>query len=267
MYSKKHNLLFVHIPKTGGTAVSSYMQNLNDPSVNEYYEKPMQISFLKKTINIDRLICDTYTHIPLNSYKFLLNDEQFNTSIKFTVIRDPLSKLKSLYYFLKDHNWLNIEIEEILPILYESLKMIKSRGYAQDHTFRLNEDGSIKIDINDPNAKREYVKKYKMLAIDNLFDTISITKQTEFFDIENDNINILRLENLQQDFNNFTEKYSLPKYNIPLMNKSSSSNIDDKTFFRLLIKNHPIEMVKYVFEYYKDDYKLLNYNLPGNMIL
>jgi len=265
MFSKKYNLLFIHIPKTAGSSITGYMKNLNDPFVNEYYQKQMDISFLQKTKKLNRLICDTYTHIPLDDYRYILTDTEYKNSIKFTVIRNPISKLKSFYYFLKGHYWLSIDIGEMLPILNESIKKIIERGYSQDHTFKLDNNNRLIVDINDKKTKMLYLKKYQMLAVDNLFDTYGIMKQTSFFNFNKDNVYILRFENLQNDLNNFIEKFSLPKHQLTVVNKSNAHTLGNKEFLRLLIKNHPKDMIQYVFDYYKDDFKLLNYNCPNGL--
>ena len=126
MFSKKYNLLFIHIPKTAGSSITNYMKTLNDSFVNKYYQKQMDLNFLQKTRNLNVLICDTYTHIPLDDYRYILTDTEYKNSIKFTVVRNPISKLKSFYYFLKGHYWLSIDIGEMLPILKESIKKILS---------------------------------------------------------------------------------------------------------------------------------------------
>lgn len=265
MFSKKYNLLFIHIPKTAGSSITGYMKNLNDSFVNEYYQKQMDLNFLQKTKNLNKLICDTYTHIPLNDYRYILSEREYKHSIKFTVVRNPISKLKSFYYFLKEHYWLSIDISEMLPILYESIKKIIERGYSQDHTFKLDNNNKLTIDINDKKTKMSYLKKYRMLAIDNLFDTYGIMKQTSFFNFHKDKVNILRIENLQNDLNNFIEKFSLPKYQLTVINKSNAHTLNDKEFLRLLIKNYPKDMIQYVFDYYKDDFELLNYSCPNGL--
>ena len=72
-------------------------------------------------------------------------------------------------------------------------------------------------------------------------------------------------QNLQNDLNNFTEKFSLPKHQLSVVNKSNAHTLSDKEFLRLLIKNHSKDMIQYVFDYYKDDFELLNYSCPNGL--
>lgn len=266
MYSEKYKLLFIHIPKTAGSSMSNYVSYIDNKSIR-YDKKNMDIDFIKKTRNIDKLICDNYMHIFLSDYKHLLNENEYNNSIKFAVVRDPINKLKSLYFYWKRINWINFEIFEILPILYNSIKKINERGYAQDLTFKMKKKivNCENINSNSNVIKIPYLKKYKMFAVDNLFDTFGILKQTNFFNIQKDNVNVLRFESLQDDFNNFIKKFSLPKHQLTVENKSNAYTLSDKEFLRLLIKNHPKNMIQYVFDYYKDDFKLLNYNCPNGL--
>jgi len=266
VYSEKYKLLFIHIPKTAGSSMSNYVSYIDNKSIR-YDKKNMDIDFIKKTRNIDKLICDNYMHIFLSDYKHLLNENEYNNSTKFTVVRDPINKLKSLYFYWKKINWINFEISEILPILYNSIKKINERGYAQDLTFKMKKK-IVNCENINPNSniiKMPYLEKYKMFAVDNLFDTFGILKQTSFFNIQKDNVNVLRFESLQNDLNTFTGKYFLPRYKLNFENKSNAHKLSDKEFLRLLIKNHPKDIIQYVFDYYKDDFKLLNYNCPNGL--
>lgn len=230
MYNKNYNLLFIHIPKTAGSSVSEYVYSLSNERFDKCHAKASPGFF--KPVMYD----DQYTHMPLKHYRKILTENEYTNSIKFTIVRNPISKLNSLYHYHIQMGWFNYTIEQLLPIVYYDLKLIESRGYA------LNYD-----DRSDMNAT---------------FNTHGILKQTEFFNINNDNINIIKCESLQEDFNIFTEKYNLPKFIIPKINVTHKKSITDTEFYSKLISNHPEDMISYFLNYYKQDFELLNYEFP-----
>lgn len=230
MYNLKNNLIFIHIPKTAGTAISEYMYKLNGERKDIVHNVKMDHGFLGKI-----RYAKEYTHITFPMYKKLLNEKICNDAIKFVIVRNPINKLKSWYYFHIQNKWVNFSINKMLPILYHDLKLIESRGYS------LNCDNH-----SDGGA---------------VFNTFGIIRQTDYFNIKTDNVNILKFESLQKDFDEFVEKYNLPKFKINKINATKDVSTSDREFFIKLTKGHSQEMIEYIINYYKPDFNLLGYKL------
>jgi len=230
MYNPKNNLIFIHIPKTAGTAISEYMYKLNEERKDIVHNVKMDHGFLGKI-----RYATEYTHITFSMYKKLLNEKICNDAIKFVIVRNPINKLKSWYYFHTQNKWVNFSINKMLPILYHDLKLIESRGYS------LNCDNH-----SDGGA---------------VFNTFGIIRQTDYFNIKTDNVNILKFESLQKDFDEFVEKYNLPKFKINKINVTKDVSTSDREFFIKLTKGHSQEMIEYIINYYKPDFNLLGYKL------
>jgi len=217
MYIKKFNLLFIHIPKTAGTSITHYMNFLGG---DNYYEKTLPLNFVTPRW------AGKYTHLPLKYYKYFLDNNTIENSIKFTVIRNPLSRLKSWYYFNRSQGYVDIPINKFLPQMYKEINFIQERGYSLDHD-----------DISG----------------ESVYDTLGVMRQVDFFQKE-DNVHLLKLENLQSNFNEFTSKHNLPKFEIPLTN--TTEKIDTRFFIKEMCSGHPSTMKNFIFDYYKEDYDL-----------
>jgi hypothetical protein len=213
MYSKTNNLLFVHIPKTGGQSMWEYSL-LSDKNSKKLY------------------FFTSGNHIPLRYYyNNILGKETIKNTIKFTVVRHPIDKLKSTYFFKKSiKNW---GIKDFLPGFYNHLKKVSVKNYW-----------------------KEYIKKSQFN------DNVWYLKQVDFVNpIVHTDVNILRFENLQQDFDAFTQKYNLPKFNLPHVNKSTPDGYTAQHFWFEATKGKPAELVNAVVRHYEDDFKLFDYDM------
>jgi hypothetical protein len=221
MYIEKYNLLFIHIPKTAGTSISQYLNFLDSDEFKEKYGKSLPLNFTNP-----RWVTG-YGHLPLKYYNQILTEDVVKNSIKFTVIRNPISRLKSLYYYSVINDRVDIPVNKFLPQLYKEINFILDRGYC--------------IDYDNLNG------------CDSMFNTLRVMRQVDFFN-QDDDVNLIKLENLQNDFDRFTLKYKLPKFKIPVTN--ISNNVDARLFLKEICQGHPAYMKNFLFDYYKKDYDL-----------
>ena len=80
-YYKKNNILFIHIPKTGGTTIENYL-NLR---------KCMQGYCVIKNV--------AFQHFNWNDYNKLLGNEIYYKYFKFSIVRNPIDRCISEYYW------------------------------------------------------------------------------------------------------------------------------------------------------------------------
>jgi hypothetical protein len=81
VWCHKYKLIFIHVPKTGGTSIEKILNlrnNYNGYGILE--NKALQ-------------------HLKWNSYKLFLGDNIFNNYYKFSVVRNPIDRLISEYYW------------------------------------------------------------------------------------------------------------------------------------------------------------------------
>lgn len=109
---KKINILFIHIPKTGGTSVEKYFANLTEQSLGEetVYGMPTCL-YLNKNLPLpqvkDRMYDCSLQHLPyedlLRWSRSIFNIRIFN-DIKleiFTIVRNPYHRIVSDLFFWK----------------------------------------------------------------------------------------------------------------------------------------------------------------------
>ena len=107
-YFKKENLLFIHIPKTGGTSIENYFFNKYGKSIYTLFSG-MDVLFNKHTLQHS-----TYRELYENREYFNI---QFNDSLKIlAVVRNPYERIISdLFYFnLIDSGMNRDQVEEII---------------------------------------------------------------------------------------------------------------------------------------------------------
>ena len=83
VWSHEKKLIFVHIPKTGGTTIEYYLDLMK--SDNGYCIKNNK----------------AYQHFTWNDYKLLLGDEIYSKYFKFSIVRNPINRCISEYYWTR----------------------------------------------------------------------------------------------------------------------------------------------------------------------
>lgn len=165
MINEKHKLLFVHISKTGGSSMHSYLRQIGGT-------KHDQLSTTLKQ-NLDF-------------------DTKYENYRKFSIVRNPWDRVLSAYSF------------------YKSRKVTD---------FLLDKD----IEFNDW-IKIVYKPKHKNLTHHKLsVQLLQIGNQYDWLTDHRNKINmdfILRFENINKDFDEFTQKFNLPPKKFPHQNKS-----------------------------------------------
>jgi hypothetical protein len=100
MISDKNKLIFVHIPKTGGSSIEYCLKDLIIEPVNKVNERNVDV-----VGGIKNVIPNSFNNIKHATASELVSQygaEKFNTYLKFAVIRNPWDRLLSLYHWI--HN-------------------------------------------------------------------------------------------------------------------------------------------------------------------
>lgn len=87
---KKHNLLFVHIPKTGGSSIEKYFGVYHKKDWSHLWHSEEQ------TINNIRFAPQ---HFPTYHLKKIIGQEDYSKLFKFTFVRNPYTRVLSEYGF------------------------------------------------------------------------------------------------------------------------------------------------------------------------
>ena len=89
VWDHQKKIIFIHIPKTGGTSIENYMNilNYNNPILKHGYGTFKNISF---------------QHFTYSDYNEFLGIHIFKNYFKFSVIRNPYTRIISEYFWVPD---------------------------------------------------------------------------------------------------------------------------------------------------------------------
>lgn len=186
----KHKLIFIHVPRTGGTSINKYFEDthcfdehkLDVRSVNFHimyglYKTP------KETFELD--------HLDYSDLQKFCPEQVFSSYKKFAIVRDPLERL------------------------YSDFGRIKLRGDK-----RL-------FDAKDMTFDQFVLEVEKIFhrGLDKLghFKKSHLLPQVNFVP-NGKGIHILRFSHLGEDWNNFRRLHDLPELELPHSNKSAKGN-------------------------------------------
>ena len=84
VWNNKKKLIFIHIPKTGGTTIEEYMNAIKKPTLRHGYGVFKNIVF---------------QHFRWNDYIDFMGIDSFNNYTKFSIVRNPYELIISEYYW------------------------------------------------------------------------------------------------------------------------------------------------------------------------
>jgi hypothetical protein len=234
-------IFYIHIPKTSGSTMETI-----------FYENSGCIStcFFRK-LNNEIVQNKKYKYLSLWHIPFQFLKKSFTNNIIqnytiFAIVRNPYTRIISDFKFWIDFYNTRMNLNNISQKDKFLLKEIKT---IYNNNFSINKE-NLNIFINNVlNNKKNYT----------ILDG-HIIPQIEHILIKNNNKlniftnDILKMENLNNDFNNFIKKYNL---NIPLnITKTTKINI---TSNKLTIKDLNQNSINLINKFYHYDFKFFNY--------
>jgi hypothetical protein len=96
MISKKNKIIFVHVPKTGGSSIEKCLVNIFDENISVNGDQTIVKGVLKKP---KKNSFNSLKHATAEELKLQYGEEIFNDYVKFSVVRNPWDRLLSLYYW------------------------------------------------------------------------------------------------------------------------------------------------------------------------
>ena len=200
IYTKKNeSILFIHIPKCGGSSFSDFLlRNKYEESLSVRGKALKDIDFWKSSPQ----------HLHRDILKKLLNFEKFDKIL--TIVREPFERLKSEYYWLLNSGIIN-EKESIpgkwfddLKENYHSNKYIYDNHIRPQNEFILNESKIFKLEEQGINQAIKYAINKNPFRIFNN-KQLKKTKKSEFIDNQ--------FLEIQEEIKNFySEDYRILDY-------------------------------------------------------
>ena len=184
--NNKINLLFIHIPKTGGTSVEYYFSSkynikLNVKSLYSEYDKDSNIVSLQHR---------TLDYILSNKKQFRIN--LINTEI-ITIVRNPYNRIMSELFFLSFKyskgyitEYFKIDFNTNKDDVYNILKYVFTRYAADSNIY----DNHIRPQYEFLIDKQNNIdKKIKILKMEKLKESMHSLGYSDFMSNENRNEN------------------------------------------------------------------------------
>jgi len=205
------NILFIHIPKTGGTSIERYLANkykilLNDKSLFMFLNKSTKIS---KEFN-KKISLQHQTYNTIYKYRDIFNVKFDDKLIIFTIVRNPYTRIISDLFHLKLIKSDSLK-DEVFTIIN---KYIITRPYIYDNHNIPQYKYIIDSDEN-------IIKNIKILRIESLNDDMKKIGFNDFNIFANKNkLDINDYDNYLNDdsiklINSFYEK-DFTLFNYPM---------------------------------------------------
>ncbi len=96
-YSEKLGLLFIACPKTGSTSVETFLSEL-DPEGTRF-----KIHLPERTIDSRDVTSNSLGHATAREFRDVLGEERFGGLFVFGFVREPIEKLVSSYFFIRQN--------------------------------------------------------------------------------------------------------------------------------------------------------------------
>lgn len=205
-------LIFIHIPRTGGTSINQYFLE------NKYF-KEHTLNVKEPNFHIMyglyKSPCQTYEldHLDYYDLKKFTPEPVFKDYNKFAIIRDPVDRLYSDFGRIK-------------------LRNDKRLFNTENMNFDEFVEEIAKIFENGLNKLGHFKRSHLIPQINYVPD--------------NDDVEILKFENLSSDWDKFCKGHKLNNLKLPHKNKSNKS--------KPVISAHTKSIIE---EIYRDDYNLL----------
>lgn len=249
--SKTKIPLFIHIPKTAGSSIEEilYLNNYKESRPQKALKKYASVQILKREYS-DLKKVSKY-HLPLSVYQSSIANKIKNNYHLFAVVRNPYERIISDFrfwvsQFYPEHHQSSIhrnrnlclEIKDIIPDLKinsENLNLFVHHVLGEKHYNFSVLDGHL-IPMNEYTHKKinKHGKKRGYIPV----------------------CDILRFENLDEDFNKLIKKLEL---NIPL--NSTKTTVHNKSRGQTLtLEDLDHESLKLIKKRYILDFKLFKYS-------
>jgi len=169
MYSKRDNLLFVHIPKTGGQTILVHFlekYNINWKDRGELFGNKIKV--------LDReVIGEHLTYQEYLKYNIITNDDMINLNT-FSIVRNPYERFLSYYYMRKNKDkFLDLSLETMMKDCSNFLKtkddeLKYSKPYVMikpQHLYLQNSKNVKVFKYENYNEVEEYLKSFGIKQI------------------------------------------------------------------------------------------------------
>lgn len=170
--SYQYKTIFIHIPKCAGTSVEKILGTASEEeffSHNRiYFTKGITVERSKFTSDeYMKCVSKTPQHLNFIELKKILPSEVFNSFDKFTVVRNPFSRVVSEYKYHLANN----SLPDIISFS-SVLNYLKTDGFYKTHRFDGHLDTQTSFLVNENGELDSSVKIFKFENINECFNEL-----------------------------------------------------------------------------------------------
>jgi len=197
MISKKKKIIFVHIPKTGGSSIEKCLKNVFDERILMEKKRAVgeQTKVLGEIKNLYKNSHNSLKHSTIMELKNHYSDEDFNEFHKFAVIRNPWDRLLSLYSWPDKTKYNKKSFLKYFKGVKE-VDAYKKRALWTINKFVCDEKGDIMVDtlLDFENLNNDFMKLNSKLGLtEDTLPHINRTKVKSFREVmDEETIEIVR---------------------------------------------------------------------------
>lgn len=254
LISHKHKWIFVHVPKNGGSTITSALQEYADVEGAEYHELVLGHKFKNDKIDANFFQHDTATVI---KEKFNGQGLDYDSYFKFGVVRNPMDRLVSKwnYWHKLVRMGVSFPYAEFVVSKYKNFKDWVVRGggdgFLMQTDYLYESSRCQKESLQSMSTRAKESRDWCIKTINAPSRTMSATKLVD---------RIVHMENYEQElsavFDEISEKcgQTIHPYSYDLL--SQKQNATKHKHYTEYYDNETIRVVKNV---HKTDLKLLGY--------
>ena len=215
----KSSNIFIHVPKTGGTTINCVMAN------SEWQTEP--------DFNYRHIVYETKRSNSADIFNPLKNDRYSEYEV-FTMLRNPIDRLISEYYFIKDRPEFMSLLKPVPSNLMDYVKHRQTRNYMvgfllgkrmYDEELVTENDLQLVINtIKNLNIKVGFFEEYEKSMI--YFSSITGIKWPKTLNIKRKTLNRPELSEIPENIRNIIIKNNTLDFELYNYFKSSFDNIN-----------------------------------------
>lgn len=144
MLFRKHNAIFIHIPKTGGSSIEDMIW----PDIDSRSEEDLWKGFVRPFYN--KYQTGGLQHLCAHQIRDEVERDFFRDAYKFTMVRNPWDKVISQFVFMQKRDdlrrFIGMEREATLAEYLELILKKEHVQWMEQHRFFLDENGEVMVD-------------------------------------------------------------------------------------------------------------------------
>ncbi|WP_165763767.1 sulfotransferase family 2 domain-containing protein [Halalkalibacter urbisdiaboli] len=166
-------VIHLHMPKTGGTTLKKIIKKNYEPSTSfDVYVDRQHLPNVLEDLSKNQIHC-IQGHIPFGIHEYLNR-----TSTYITMLREPISRIISEYYFIRNIPWHTLH-QQVIEMSLQEYQELPHNHNLQTHYILGNKFGEELTEDDLEQAKKILTEHFSVVGITEMFDqSLFLMKET-----------------------------------------------------------------------------------------